>query len=317
MPDKATKYAAGDNGKLDTSKLRVAEARKWVRMIQSHEILSVDWMSLVDALDLLAFLAQQDKSMPNNLKVTETIGRDHDGGTLWDQEENENTIRTLVEEAKVSLCLRIMNDYKTWHYDTSQRSASIKRIMQTAQLTEAQLERKCLQFEECLGLLLYQAFNHVETLQLTDIPFLIEHCTLVLTTCEALRLQAPNNAKTQETMVVYYFSSLMKHAESLNNTEILAKTREFQLVHLIVRHLETHYGNYPLELLLEVCEGLAALCDNEDFQPCWKDFFDPGQMQQFLGLDVLVVQQILQEQPEKKKALRPLTDFFNTLKRSM
>merc|ERR1712139_40644 len=110
----------------------------------------------------------------------------------------------------------------------------------------------------------------------------------------------------------------MKHAESLNNSEILAKIRDLQLVHLIVSHIKIHHEKYPLELWIEVCEGLAALCDNEDFQPCWKEFFvDKQQMESFICLDESIVKQILSEQPAKRSTLRPLTGFFNTIKRSM
>merc|ERR1719161_3174026 len=156
MPDKAAKYVKGehgDDGRRDAIKLRQDEARKCVRKVQSYPVLSAEWIALVDSLHQLARLAQLDGLMPANLKVTETVGRNNESdGTLWDQEANENTIRVLVEEAKVNLCLRIMNDYKQWHYDPSERAQTIGQVMKQHNLTEPQLERTCLQFEESLGL---------------------------------------------------------------------------------------------------------------------------------------------------------------------
>lgn len=322
MPDKAGKYAKDDGGDADgrdQMKLRTEAGRKCVKSIQHYKVLTPEWLALVDSLHQLARLAQLDGLMPNDAKVQDALGRNTDEpGTLWDQEQQENAIRVLVEEAKVNLCLRIMNDYKRWHYDTNERKQSIKEALQNVEYTEQSLETKCIQFEESLGLLLEKAFQHVETLQLMDVQLLIEHCVLVLKHSEALSLPAPTNPKTQETVVLSYFASLATHAEKLNNTELLAKLQEFGLLHYVVNHTLRHCQDYPQEVLLRVCEGLSRLCDNEDFQTIWKDFFtvDPDmEKASFLQLDAMVVQNILSQNPAKRKDLRPLTDFFNTIKR--
>merc|ERR1711957_896958 len=70
----------------------------------------------------------------------------------------------------------------------------------------------------------------------------------------------------------YYCSALFKHAEALNNTELLAKVREHQLVNLVVSHIGKHA--YPEDSAWDVALGLAALCDNEDFSTGWESFFD-------------------------------------------
>merc|ERR1719461_2668346 len=107
-----------------------------------------------------------------------------------------------------------MNDYKKWCYNPEERHSTMSQARQAFEYSDAQLTSKCQQFEESLGLLLYRAFVHVETLQLMDIPLLIEHCAMVLETCR--RGEAvPLDLKEQETVVLYYFSSLMKHAEVL------------------------------------------------------------------------------------------------------
>lgn len=50
-------------------------------------------------------------------------------------------------------------------------------------------------------------------MQLMDIPLLIEHCAFILHACFNLA-EGPGDARLQETVVLYYFSSLMKHAEA-------------------------------------------------------------------------------------------------------
>merc|ERR1712110_1298205 len=106
----------------------------------------------------------------------------------------------------------------------------IDHMKQTYDFQDQHITQKLCQFEEYMGLLLCRALVHVETLQLMDIPLLIEHIAYVLHRAVAGSTQ---NAKMQETVVLYYFSSLMKHAENLNNTELLARVRENNLMRLV------------------------------------------------------------------------------------
>jgi len=324
----AAKYASDDTGEQDRPMRVCAEAgRKCVRNIHQFPVLSPEWIQLVDSLKQLTRLVQLEGRMPANEKVAETHGRDKQSeGTLWDQEAHENAIRILVEEAKVNLCLRMMNDYKKWHYSPESRRETMQQAIVACDLNEAQLDQKCRQFEEAMGVLLWRAFVHVETLQLMDIPLLIEHTAMVLEFCEGHRQeQLGCSAKEQEMVAMYYFAALMRHAEELNNSELLAKTREFRLIHLATLHIHRHANaEYPEDYSHDIAQGLAAICDNEDFQTNWPEFFlDPEgiqnreQMMQFLQLREVFVDPIIAQYPEKQKVLRPLTDFFRTIERSL
>uniref|UniRef100_A0A7S2FHB2 Uncharacterized protein n=1 Tax=Alexandrium andersonii TaxID=327968 RepID=A0A7S2FHB2_9DINO len=318
----AAKYAHEDSGESERPLKVCAEAgRKCVRNIHQYPVLSVEWIALVDSLKQLTRLVQLEGRMPVNSKVTESAGRNQDSeGTLWDQDAHENAIRILVEEAKVNLCLRMMNDYKRWCYNAEERAATMRQAKQAFEYSDAQLQAKCGQFEESLGMLLMRAFVHVETLQLMDIPLLIEHCTMVLQATPP----RPVDMKEQETACVHYFSSLMKHAEALNNSELLAKARELRLVHLATSHVLAHVEEYPAELTAAVAEGFAALSDNEDFRTSWEDFFqDPNggpDMQaktNFMQLEEKLAGRYLKDKPDGKKDVRPLLDFCKAIQRTM
>lgn len=326
----AAKYAHDDHGESGERPMKdCAEAgRQCVRKIQQYPILSVEWIGLLDELKKLSRLVQLEGRMMPNTKVSEAQGRNRDSaGTLWDQEQHETAIRVLVEEAKVNLCLRIMNDYKRWSYDPAQKAATVSEAMQEFQSQEPQIEAKLAQFEECMGLLLWRAFVHVETLQLMDIPLLIEHCAMVLENAYAVASRTggrepPASTKMQETVALYYFASLMKHAEALNNGELLAKAREYRLVFLACDRVLRHVDEYPADLVATVACGFAALCDNEDFGSSWEGFFtnadgqfDESMKARFLEMEEAIVVKQLQENPDKKRDLRPLTDFFKKLKR--
>jgi hypothetical protein len=322
----AAKYANDDAA--EPLKNSAEAGRQKVRSIQQHPILSPEWIALVESLTKLTSLVQLEGRMPANTKVGEAHGRNKESeGTLWDQELHENAIRILVEEAKVNLCLRMMNDYKKWQYDARESQATISEVMhQYDQLgrpmSHGQLEQKCRQFEEALGSLLWRAFVHVETLQLMDIPLLIEHAAMVLT--QAQQTSEPPQPKMQEMVVLYYFSSLMKHAESLNNGELLAKAREFQLVSLSVDHVQRFYAQYPMEMIQALAEGFSALSDNEDFRTEWKTFFqdqngqlDREEMQRYMMLEGQLAGPIIEANPERKRDVRPLLDFCKLLGRHM
>merc|ERR1719230_545518 len=137
----------------------------------------------------------------------------------------------------------------------------------------SQVARKCDLFEESLGLLLKRCFMHIETLQLTDIPLLLEHCQLILSSAQKLGIDPTKNLRVQEAVVVDYFSSLMRHAENLNSTEVLARTRESGLIWLVVDQVLEFCAEFPLDLLYSVSLGLSGLADNEDFSSNWQSFF--------------------------------------------
>lgn len=318
----AAKYAHHDYGDGDrpAAKDCAEAARACVRAIQQYPILSGEWFVLGDELKKLVRLVQLEGRMVPNTKVSEAQGRNTESeGTLWDQEQHETAIRILVEEAKVNLCLRIMSDFKQWQYNQELREQQMAQACQDHQVTADKLEPKLLFFEENMGTLLWRAFVHVETLQLMDIPLMIEHCEMVLR--HASHTDPPANTKLQETIVLYYFSSLMKHAEALNNGELLAKTRELQLVHLAADRVLRHLEEYPLELLWNVCLGFSALCDNEDFGCTWEEFFrDPNGgldfnlIRRFIEIDDRLVALVLKEKPEKKREIRPLLDFCKRMR---
>merc|ERR1740121_538734 len=157
---------------------------------------------------------------------------------------------------------------------------------------------------------------HVETLQLMDIPLVIDHCAMIVEKSQEMKLEPM--PKMQEAIVLNYFSCLMKYAEDLNNGELLAKAREYRLVTLTVLHVLANTEKFDVSLLNSVAEGFAHLANNEDFATEWKTFFrGPEEMQIFLELEGKVVAPILKADPGRKRDLRPLLDFFRKLERGM
>jgi len=323
MATSAAKYLPDDDGDLDRPKMTADAGRRCVRNLNHYTVLSAEWMALVESLKQLRRLVHIDGRCPVNTKLSAAQGRNTDSkGTLWDQEAQENAIRILVEEAKVNLCLRMMNEFKKWEYNPSEKESTLKKVAVSTGTSEAQLKQKCSQFEESLGLLLWRAFAHVETLQLMDVPLLLDHCAMVLNTCDLTGVTDP---KMQETLVLHYFLLLMQHSEALANSELLPKSRELDLLHLVTSHILCHIQGYNLEILTAFAEGLSAMAYNEDFMSDWEMYFkDPTgeekeleKKKNFLELEEKVLAPVLKEYPTRKKDFRPLMDLFKKVGSSL
>merc|ERR1719262_2025445 len=100
----------------------------------------------------------------------------------------------------------------------------------------------------------------------------------------------------------------MKHSEQLNSQELVQRTKEANLVALLLEHIfltiETVGPRLPREVLGAAAEGFKSLADNEDFQPVWEDFFPTPELKEaLLDLDAKVLQPVLQDHPERRAEL--------------
>ena len=117
--------------------------KQLVRQIKRHKILSVEWVDLVDSLAHLANLGILEVNNSINTEVSQTIdgeehgkplqkseilGRAKETDTLWDQDKTEDTVRIIVEEAKVNTCLRLLSDFKSWKFDVVNNKLEISRF---------------------------------------------------------------------------------------------------------------------------------------------------------------------------------------------
>jgi hypothetical protein len=137
-------------------------------------------------------------------------------GTLWDQEKDELSVRILIEEGKLNLCLRVMQSMKE-----SERSptfqADMTAVSKQYDVSMSRVIERCKTFERALGSLLLFAFRHVEAMQILDLPNLMAHCAQVLQhVLSAPAAAAPAEIeKMQEAQVVHYLYCLALHMEEV------------------------------------------------------------------------------------------------------
>jgi len=305
-----------EDDKLITQERRVELAREKVRSIRYYEICTPEWFEMAEHVQDLSALAKVETYCPKvDYSWSEQEGKAGEG-TLWDQQVAEVAIRVLVEDAKVVACLRLLNDLKKWQYDKQRSNEGLEAAAKAMRVSKIEdLKQKLIVFEESIGYVLQRAYNHVEAMQLSDMPLTIEHVALCLR--ESRIQQLPyDNTKLQETSSIFLLFTVCKHIESFNSGELLARMKEQEVLPMIVTTILSRLPSLGHDVQQRVVEGFAGLCESEDYLTEWQDFFNDSQKAELLEFDDKVVKPMLQQFPEKRAAYRTCTDWLNRVRRS-
>ena len=130
------------------------DLRRHIRCIESFPVLTDSWCDMAETMGRIATVSDAEGSLP----------KEHEEATLWETEEA--ALRYVLEDGKLNLCLRNMVDYKEF-----ERKGGVVR---------PELLPKCDKFEKGLGVVLRNAWAHVEAIQTTDLPLLISYTAAVL-----------------------------------------------------------------------------------------------------------------------------------------
>lgn len=306
-----------EDDKLITQERRVELAREKVRSIRYYEICTPEWFEMAEHVQDLSALAKVETYCPKvDYSWSEQEGKAGEG-TLWDQQVAEVAIRVLVEDAKVVACLRLLNDLKKWQYDPVRHAAGLEaaaKMMRTQKIED--LQQKLTVFEESIGYILQRAYNHVEAMQLSDMPLTIEHVSMCLREAKSKNLPC-ENTKLQETSSMFLLFTVCKHVDSFNSGELLARIRDEKVLPLIINLVLSRLPSLGSDVQLRVVEGMAGLCESEDFLTQWAEFFADSEKAELLDFDDKIVKPMLGQFPDKRAAFRPCTDWLNRVRRSI
>ena len=125
---------------------------------------------MVDTVAHIANVAAMEDKLPNKREES----------TLW--EGDELTVRFLLEEGKLNLCLRLLHEVKS---ETAARAGDAAWLTLGAHAAGLSggadaLGAKLGTFEQSMGALMRCAFEHVEAVQTTDLAELFVHVSEVL-----------------------------------------------------------------------------------------------------------------------------------------
>jgi len=291
----------------DLSKKLAVDLRKHVRRLDAYPIFTADWLSMVDSLVHISNIAMMEHRLPRN----------EADSTLW--EGDELTVRFMLEEGKLNLCLRLMHDYCRQRYSNSTMAGGeqykswlkttatqLAKAAPESKLDVEAVEGRIFTFEQGMGVLLRCAFEHVEAVQTTDIPELIEHACEVLSACSGAAGGTLTFERTQPALLLRYLSSIMLRVqeEKISEDKVMPLMLEMRIIPLVVAHLCTHRASFKPEDLSAGLNFLARSFETEAVCDQPRDFL-PSESKQELKCFEDVLKQM---SAEERRNLRPLLD---------
>lgn len=288
MSDRSGAYNAPDPCSESLEKMTkrlTSDLRARVRRLAHHTPLSPEWNEMTDTLQHLASVAMMEEK--------DTAKKD---GSIW--ERDELCVRYIIEEGKINMLMRTMNEYKAYQYGASSEGTTWDE--------ETRVRMKI--FEQSLGILLRCAFAAVEALQTLDITKLIEHISLVLVHA----LESPDSisfdSATQEILVVTYLDLILKKLENLNEESVLGQFATNNTVPLVLKHYEKFAGRMDKEAQDAYVYFMANLTDSEGFQTHRSTYIPEKEDKKRLVLLEGRTKELLAVDHSNRKALRSLSD---------
>mmetsp|Transcript_10459 Transcript_10459/g.17955 ORF Transcript_10459/g.17955 Transcript_10459/m.17955 type:complete len:403 (+) Transcript_10459:3153-4361(+) len=262
-----TQYANdGDNGNFSGSvdnltKKLSADLRKQIRLLHNYPFLSQQWFGMLDNLHHITNVAKMEEQQPNRRSSQQ------EAGSLWDREEF--TVRIMIEELKLNLCLRMLAEYK----EIRRHEGKFHQLITTKSREYNWQPDSVLQsmtlFEQNMGTLLACCFNSVETFQTLDLGVFTQHCSDVLSHAndeQTLKTLSPDTICTlQETLVIQYLQCLGTHLESLDEDAVVGMLAQHgTIAHIINTIFENHTLLGPV-LSQRGCHFLSSVMDADSF----------------------------------------------------
>jgi hypothetical protein len=245
--------------------------------------------------------------------VTDAEGKlpkEHDEATLW--ETDEAALRFVLEDGKLNLCLRNMVDFKNFEKDKYKNQISIRQDFLP----------KCDKFERGLGIVLRNAWSHVEAIQTTDIPLLLSYCEDVLTFANdnkefvERRVVDKTLCDRQEVVCVSYVRGLLCRIDDVGEDRIMGYLKEKKLFSRILTFASTWWKQLNDESLIVLAETLSAIILTEDFVTFKQDYCDDTDGRNLCQLEEEEWLEEVCDEDDVRKKLRPLLDLTRTEKRA-
>mmetsp|Transcript_19544 Transcript_19544/g.38689 ORF Transcript_19544/g.38689 Transcript_19544/m.38689 type:complete len:341 (-) Transcript_19544:217-1239(-) len=283
------------------------ELREHIRFLTDFEILSVDWLKMAESLHQIANVAFMETHLPPSDSNPLLMQGKKTTGTLWDQERDELAVRILLEEGKLNLILRILHKYKQMTR-SDQFDALVQATVQKFNSDVGTVMERCRVFEQSLGVLLKFTLSHVESLQIMDVPELIEHVGEMLREAEESEKKelAPDAHKMQCTLVIHYISSLCASMEDMDEDRIMDLIEENKIIPSFVHLLLKHYTWYRVDTLVAAalffhnCMASEAYCTEPE------RFVDDSLKKHFVELKGFFISGLVTEFDLKKNQIDKL-----------
>mmetsp|Transcript_2818 Transcript_2818/g.2810 ORF Transcript_2818/g.2810 Transcript_2818/m.2810 type:complete len:308 (-) Transcript_2818:59-982(-) len=300
---KQSKYSSKKtDGDLEELSEKLAnDLRFHIRTLSHCPLLSDSWCDMADVLGRVASVSD----------VESKLAAGKDDATLWETEEL--ALRYLLEDGKLNLCLRNLIEYKTFQRDTLKNPSSSS--------IPADKVDQCDKFEKGLGVVLRNAWNHVEAVQTTDIQALVNHIADVLDyglINEDYITQSYDKgdlAMRQEVMVYYYLIAILNRLDELHEDRIMPILRDRHIFMQGVKFLNKYHEYILTTPTLKMIEALSLITASEDYSTYKEQYVtSSSDASELLSLQENILNNYRND-TAIRSIMRPLVDSINQMKR--
>lgn len=279
------------------SKKLTADLRRHIRQLGSFPMLSDAWCEMADHLGRIANITEMEQKLPKETAEA----------TLWECEEL--ALRYILEDGKLNLCLRNLVEFKEFE----------REMRTTGRIVKPDSRQKMDAFERGMGMILRNAWAHVEALQTTDLPLLIGYVADVLNDVVTNPEASVGKELTgrQEILVLHYMLGLCKRIDDIDEGRVMPLVLERRVVTLMAQHLHNNHSRMTPADVRAGAIALALFCDTEDFQTHKNDYVSTDdEKSAFVALGADFLDELVEE-AEVRRQLRPLLDFAAQCERQM
>ena len=304
---KSTRYESskGNNSADDLEDLSnrlSSDLRRNIRQLGSYPLFSRGWLSMAEICGRIASVSDRESLLSSS----------KDDGTLWETEEQ--ALRFILEDGKLNVCLRSMIEFKECHCNIDNEN-SINPLIE--------YKSQCDQFEQGLGSVLKNAWNHIEAIQTTDVTSLIDYIANVLIAPSKnqllLKIITSNDDlyKRQEVLVFYYLCSILKGADDLGENRIMPSIRQRKVFMLAVKMIDLIHTKVLPVHVLKMIESLSLLVETEDYST-YRDQYITSQdeLEILINLQTTCIAEYNKDM-SNRKITRPFMEAIDKAKRSL
>ncbi|GMI47387.1 hypothetical protein TrCOL_g3648 [Triparma columacea] len=276
------------------------DLRRNIRCIGNFPVLSDRWCDMADTLGRVATVSEAEAKLP----------KESEGATLWETEEA--ALRYVLEDGKLNLCLRNMVDFKQFEREQYKMGNSGIRTEHMSKMDK---------FEKGLGVVLKNAWSHVEAIQTTDLPLLIDYCSQVVKfgveNKEFVSTKVEDNSlcERQEVVVMHYIMDLMNRVDDIGEDRLMPLMKEKKLFSLMLRFINTWSTDMMEEHLIVGLTALALIIETEDFKTFKGEHIDEDDRDILVGLDDEEWLEDICDDDKIRRKVRPVLDVIRESKR--
>jgi hypothetical protein len=233
-----------------------------------------------------------------------TLPKESKDATLWECEEQ--ALRFILEDGKLSLSLRMMEEWVTYRYRENRKPPEDH--------TEVSVP-----FEEGLGVMLKNALYHIEAIQTVDMPLLFSVIRDVAAwgASEAGAEDESKYGRRMPGVVFQLLCATSRFLERVGEDRVIGLATKDDTLSALVKHFGAHAGQMETTDIRAGAEALSHIFGSETFSGRVREFVrgDKEVAQGIVAANDAIADMVASDS-DFRRLVRPLTDVLRAARRA-